>query len=505
TLVDVTEAASIKQDDGKKKKRKKKPAKREKVEVKVTPSDEHDEGQIQRRAPTKTELLEVNISRKRTLSGNSEIYVEIDIEAGEETAKTDALIDLNFYDFDESNLSVSGYGTEEIEVDVFLDSIDEEDGVDAFALTNAAQINNFLSKMKPNITADAQEELRRVERCITVTNKIKSVKEGEVPQKIVRHPQPTEWKDLKDIVVLSCTTEKIIEHASWFKNGMKVETNEFISIETEEKESRITLKKFNPFYIGVYHVVVDGIGSQPAQVSANIAPILETELPSNIVHRIGKPLDLRLPYTAYPVPQVKLRHKNAAVTLIADIDQYEDAVSIRIKNLKKEDEGDIQISLSNDFGKAETSFTLQLVDTPLAPRNAHIVKLTPTDVTLEWESPDNDEENVIHYVVERRTAESRRWRKITKTTEKTYTCSDLIPREFYAFRILAVNEYGEGIPSNAVEVDMPSEEEEDQVQKDIPLEELPEEVKPIEELKPTEEEKPIDELKPQEEEKPEEE
>lgn len=82
--------------------------------------------------------------RTTHVSGNSEIYVEIDIEAGEESAKTDALIDLNFYDFDENNLSVSGYGTEEIEVDVLLDSIDEEDGIDAFALTNAAQVSGGL-------------------------------------------------------------------------------------------------------------------------------------------------------------------------------------------------------------------------------------------------------------------------------------------------------------------------------------------------------------------------
>ncbi|ETN72288.1 hypothetical protein NECAME_13905 [Necator americanus] len=472
----------IKQDDGKKRKKKKrKSAKRDKVEIKVTPSDEHDDDHIQRRAPSKTENLEVNFSRKRTLSGTSEICVEIDIEAGEESAKTDALVDLNFYDFDENSLSVASCEEEDIEVDVLLDSITEEDGIDAYGLTSAAQeiattvqmpsADTSVSRLIEEFKSLSKEE---VDVCISaVQNKefveksIRAEEVGEVSQQIIIHPQSTEWKHLKDVIFLSCTTKNTIEHASWFKNGMTVDSNEIISIENEGNESRITFEKFNPFYIGVYHVVVDGVGSQPAHISASVPPTIETEIPSTIVHRIGKPLDLQLSYTAYPAPQVKLKHKNGKVILIADIDQYEDSLSIRIKNLKKEDEGDISIFLSNEFGEAETSFTLQLVDTPLAPRNARAVKLTPTAVTLEWDSPENDDDEVLQYVVKRRIAESGRWRKIAKTPNKTYTCEELIPNEFYAFRIVAENEYGEGLPSNVVEVDTPLDDEEDQVKEEI--------------------------------------
>ncbi|KHJ90102.1 hypothetical protein OESDEN_10063 [Oesophagostomum dentatum] len=68
TLVDVMEMANIKQDDGKKKKKKKRLSRRDKVEIKVTPSDESDSSVIQR-SVAKKEMLEVNVSRKRTLSG----------------------------------------------------------------------------------------------------------------------------------------------------------------------------------------------------------------------------------------------------------------------------------------------------------------------------------------------------------------------------------------------------------------------------------------------------
>ncbi|VDM69736.1 unnamed protein product, partial [Strongylus vulgaris] len=295
----------------------------------------------------------------------------------------------------------------------------------------------------------------------TVTIRLPAEDEAELQQEIVSHPQNTKWKDLKESVTLTCTTKKDIEHASWFKNGMKVETSEFISIVTERNETKISLKQFNPYYIGVYHVVVDNIGSQPARVSANVAPIIESKLPSKIVHKIGRPLDLQLTYAAYPAPHVKLHHENSAITLLADIDQYEDSLSIRIKDLRKEDDGLVSILLSNEHGKTETSFVLQLVDTPLAPQDAHIVELTPTTVTMEWSSPDIDESDIIHYIVERRMAESRRWRKMTKTAKKVYKCTDLVPNEFYAFRILAVNSYGEGLPSNVLEADMPPETEED--------------------------------------------
>lgn len=81
--------------------------------------------------------------------------------------------------------------------------------------------------------------------------------------------------DLREVAELRCVAKNAIGTASWFKNGMTVSSNEFIDIETTGNESRLLLNKFIPFYVGTYHVVIDDIGSRPAQISANIPPQLQ--------------------------------------------------------------------------------------------------------------------------------------------------------------------------------------------------------------------------------------
>lgn len=133
----------------------KKRSKKDKVEIKITSPFDTVEFFEQ---PKKTEpLLEVNISRQRSVSGTTVVYfywlvsgsndlhVEVDIEAGEEIATTDAVVDLCFFDFDEAELSIyeDEYSEAEslIEVDVLLDSISEEDGIELFPPMSAEQVS----------------------------------------------------------------------------------------------------------------------------------------------------------------------------------------------------------------------------------------------------------------------------------------------------------------------------------------------------------------------------
>ncbi|VDM55697.1 unnamed protein product, partial [Angiostrongylus costaricensis] len=519
TMVDVVEEARIKSI----KKKRKKQKKREKVEIKVTPFDECDTNEVSR-APPKAELLEINVSRKRTISGTNDIFVDLDIEAGEEACKTDALIDLNFYDYDEMEISICELEPEIIEVDVLLDSMDEEDGVDAFPLINTAKVLTtvHISSEDTSISRLIEEHklpcAEQVEVCLEsgITKvharktvkmkqriKEKDTKADEITddeQQIIEHPKSVELSNLNETVTLTCSTTLPIKTASWFKNGMIVDTSDFISIAAVGNQTQLTLNKFIPFYIGVYHVVVDGVGSRPAKISANIAPVFHDKLPATIIHSTGKPLDIRLTYTAVPTPEVKLLHQGKPMILEADIDQYEDSVSIRIKNIKKRDQGNISICLANCFGRAVSSFELKLVDTPLSPRNARAVRLTATSLTLQWDSPEQGDCDVKQYTVERRITESGRWRKMGKTSEKEYTCNELIPKEFYAFRIIASNSFGDGLPSEVVEVHMPEEDDEtsqrlaSQTEQEIEVE-VSEDGVDAERVKTKEEDKPQDETK----------
>jgi titin len=81
---------------------------------------------------------------------------------------------------------------------------------------------------------------------------------------------------------------------------------------------------------------------------------------------------------------------------------------------------------------------------PSAPEPSDITK---ESCTLTWKEPEeNGGTPVTGYFIERCTAESSRWLRITKESVEalTYDCKDLVEGTNYKFRVVAVNKMGEG-------------------------------------------------------------
>ena len=95
----------------------------------------------------------------------------------------------------------------------------------------------------------------------------------EFVQIITHQPSPARFTSFSDSVMLKCIAAVDIREVQWFKNGMAVVTSEYIKIEVTGKETTLSLPRFSVFHLGVYHVVVDGVGSTPAKVTAEVKPV----------------------------------------------------------------------------------------------------------------------------------------------------------------------------------------------------------------------------------------
>lgn len=87
-------------------------------------------------------------------------------------------------------------------------------------------------------------------------------------------------------------------------------------------------------------------------------------------------------------------------------------------------------------------------DTPGPVVGLEAVDITMTSCNLTWSPPDSDGgSNVTHYIVEKREIDRKTWGTVKTNVENTtFKVSNLVPGTEYSFRVIAVNEYGPGVP-----------------------------------------------------------
>lgn len=67
---------------------------------------------------------------------------------------------------------------------------------------------------------------------------------------------------------------------------------------------------------------------------------------------------------------------------------------------------------------------------------------------LTWSPPEIDGgSDITHYMVEKREIDRKTWATVKANVENTtFKVSNLVPGTEYYFRVIAVNEYGPGVP-----------------------------------------------------------
>lgn len=207
--------------------------------------------------------------------------------------------------------------------------------------------------------------------------------------------------------------------------------------------------------------------SVPAKLEYKLLPTIKKtkDLGSEVSTFAGKDLDLEFDYSGHPLPKVEVTLNGKPLdTARSRINIYDDKVSIRLRNLIKEDSGILKAIVENECGKDEQLIKVNIADVPSPPLKLTAFDVTSTSVALHWQKPADDNGSpLIKYIIERCTAGIKRWRQVGSVSayKTEFLADDLYSEESYAFRIVAVNEVGNSIPSNTVDVLTKSEGAED--------------------------------------------
>ncbi|GMR58632.1 hypothetical protein PMAYCL1PPCAC_28827, partial [Pristionchus mayeri] len=285
------------------------------------------------------------------------------------------------------------------------------------------------------------------------------VKESEA--RIVIGPQDKTVNSFGETVIFHCQTSRPCRVVKWFKNGTEIwpTTGKFY-MSVDGCEATLEVKNVESNDEGeIYAEISEKERSAPAKLNLIVGPTIEldnlTILGGEVVHHAGRDLDFVVKFEGHPAPEVKLFLNSEPLAHRSRIETYDDCVSVRVKEVKRADSGDLKITATNSAGSVSKDLHLSIIDVPNPPTGISVIETTSCSVKISWEAPDDPNGSPITgYVIERKSAETNRWRTVGKARARatTFESDDLFSKEVYSFRVCALNDVGQGAPSEAVDV-----------------------------------------------------
>ncbi|MCP9266046.1 Twitchin [Dirofilaria immitis] len=158
--------------------------------------------------------------------------------------------------------------------------------------------------------------------------------------------------------------------------------------------------------------------------------------------RAGEPLDINIPYTASPKPNISWVKNGRTLN---DVETDDSKTRLYIKESKRSDSGKCTITASNSYGDIEATIKISVLDRPGPPEGPLAYPETSRhSVTLRWRPPEDDGgSEITGYRIEYQGADTSNWiRVIEAVGGTTYTVRALDHGKQYRFRVRAENVMG---------------------------------------------------------------
>lgn len=162
---------------------------------------------------------------------------------------------------------------------------------------------------------------------------------------------------------------------------------------------------------------------------------------------------LSINFFGKPTPLATWSKVNGELPVMADINTTDSSSTLRIESCTRYDAGKYTLSLENNSGHKSITFTVKVLDTPGPPGAITFKDVTCGALTLLWDAPINDGGSRIqHYIVDKREASRLAWQEVsTKCIRQMIRVTGLDIGVPYIFRVIAVNQYGQGEPREMIE------------------------------------------------------
>ncbi|CAB1423098.1 unnamed protein product [Pleuronectes platessa] len=246
----------------------------------------------------------------------------------------------------------------------------------------------------------------------------------------------------------------------WIKStpGTDVkETNYTVKRLRENAEYNFRIRAINAAGIGEH---VDLPGSVKAAEKLEAPEIeLDTTLRKIVNVRACSTLRLCVTIKGRPEPEVKWSKEDGNLTERAQIEVTSSFTVLLIENVNRKDSGKYVLTVENCSGSKSAFINVRVLDSPSAPTNLEVKDVKRDSVSISWEAPLIDGGSKIsHYIVEKREEARKAFASVcSNCVRNSYKIDHLQEGFFYYFRVLAVNEFGAGLPVETSEAVKTSE------------------------------------------------
>lgn len=227
----------------------------------------------------------------------------------------------------------------------------------------------------------------------------------EVPKiPIVQHPADVLITEMGKKAVFTCKIGQEAKLVRWRKNGNDVRIlYEKTSVVTEGLTTTLTIENVDRFDVADYTCCFDEHSeSQAGKLIFKVPCKLEFEGDRSI-KIAGKHFDFKINVIGFPLPQLTMTHNDESLRVRGEVQNYDDFVSVRIRDLKRSDTGKLKFFAENEHSKNELEVDMEVIDVPSEPLHVDSDDITPTSVVISWKTPREDHGSPITgYVVERK-------------------------------------------------------------------------------------------------------
>jgi len=255
--------------------------------------------------------------------------------------------------------------------------------------------------------------------------------------------------------------------ATWFFEDSPVEKTAIATTETTKDVLSLTITSPTKVNTGKYRVVAENsVGSDSAEI---VVTILDTPpAPQNVdVVEKGKDfiiLSWKPPQSdgGSPIIGYVLEKREATRSSWSKVGSTSsETLKHKAMNLTEGTDYVFRVAAENSIGVGEFATLGEAAKAalpfgvPKAPRNLQVEDVSIYSVTLTWEPPSSDGGGaIIGYLIEKCDAFGSRWIACNRApvTAPTYVLRDLPEGAEYQFRVIAVNDAGEGPPSDSTGV-----------------------------------------------------
>ncbi|XP_041618671.1 immunoglobulin-like and fibronectin type III domain-containing protein 1 isoform X2 [Vulpes lagopus] len=263
--------------------------------------------------------------------------------------------------------------------------------------------------------------------------------------------------------VLSCTLTRDLGPGAWFKDGVKLGSQDGVTFEEEGLTRRLRIPRAEGTQAGKYAFVA---GSQRSEATLRvhdrpvIAPDVTESLREPLVVKAGKPVTMKIPFQSH-LP-VQAAWKKDGVEMAGgggrgpQVALGDGFTRLCLPSAGRKDSGRYSVTLSSDGGSARAEVTLQVIDKPQPPQGPlEVQDRHGAGVCLRWRPPRDDGGQALErYVVERQQAGRSTWLKVGEppADSTTFTDAHVEQGKKYTFRVRAVTSEGAGEALESAEV-----------------------------------------------------